>query len=134
MSIESFFDDCDGIGDALRIFDDSMEPIIPEGSYILTKPGEEVESGDIVVAGFIDVAGGLRIVIRRIIIDKNDITFVQLVPINPDYKTSVNIVLERFKFLIKVIGYAQTDFDFYSNLRELTEKEQEKTESKYGTE
>lgn len=128
MRIESFFDDCEGLGEALRIFDDSMEPLIPEGSCILTEPREKVKSGDVVVAGFADVAGGLRITIRRIIIKENGLTWIDLVPINPNYKTSTNIMQVCFKFLIKVIGYAQSDFDFYSNLRELTEKEQEKTE------
>lgn len=134
MSVERYFDKDGGFGEALRIFDDSMEPLIPEGSYILTEPREKVENGDIVVAGSMNNAGSLRIAIRRVVIEKNDLTFVRLMPINPDYKSSFNAMMNQFIFLIKVIGYAQTDFDFYSNLRELTEKEQEKTESKHGTE
>lgn len=123
MSIENYFDKDVGFGEALRIFDDSMEPLIPEGSYVFTDSQAKVESGDIVFAGSVDCTGTLRTIIRRVIIEKNDLTFARLVPLNPDYKSSCDVMMSHFVFLYKVVGCAPTEYNFYFKLRELTEEE-----------
>lgn len=122
----------DGMGSPLQVYDDSMEPLIPAGSFVFVDKYQKPESGDIVFAGSIDSMGMLKTTIRRFVVDSvfnNDWLKAHLEPINPKWKPSAKFQSGAYCILMKVVGYALGETDFDYQLIQLIENKKEKSGS-----
>ncbi len=121
--IENYVNKDDGMGSPLQIYDDSMEPLIPEGSFVFVDKYQKPESGDVVFAGSIDSMGMLKTTVRRYI--KDSFATQHLEPINTEWKKAMSHCDGTFCFMLKVVGYALTETDFQYNLKELMRNKKE---------
>lgn len=128
--IENYANKDDGLGYPLQVFDDSMEPLIPEGSYIFVDDLQKPKNGDIVLAGYINTMGMLKTVVRRFVVDasfSDDWLTAHLEPINPEWRPSLKFCSGAYCVLMKVVGYALGELDFHSKLIDLMENKKEES-------